>query len=188
VPCLYRIKNDRRAKYAKDLIADLAKKFNLERIQREEVNYYYPYEDDKMLIAMGQIKELISEQTYEQFLKRRSQSEVDKNARRFVSAAEVNNIIADEVAQTLVEVATVRTPTNGKKGIINIDELSRHYAYGDCVTLESLKQKGLIANNIGYVKVLARGTLDKKLTIELNDYSLQAVKMILLTGGRAIKV
>jgi hypothetical protein len=188
VPCLYRIKNDRRAKYAKELIADVAAKYNLEKQERVEENYYIPYETTEELIAKGLIKELVSEQTYEQFMQRRSRSEVDKNIRRFVTAAEVNSILSDDVAQNLVEVAQNRVSVSGKKGIINIDELNANYAQGDSVTLESLKSKGLVASNVGYVKVLARGELDKKLIVELNDYSLQAVKMILLTGGRAIKV
>ena len=34
-----------------------------------------------------------------------------------------------------------------------------------------------------YVKVLARGRLGKSLVVEADDYSLAAVKMIVLAGG-----
>ena len=37
-----------------------------------------------------------------------------------------------------------------------------------------------------FYKVCARGTLDKKLTIDADDLSIEAKKMILLTGGKVI--
>ena len=40
---------------------------------------------------------------------------------------------------------------------------------------------------VTYIKVLARGKLDKALTVEADDFSPQAVKMIVLTGGSAVK-
>ena len=36
--------------------------------------------------------------------------------------------------------------------------------------------------------MLARGIIDKPLYVYANDFSLAAVKMIALTGGKAIKV
>ena len=74
----------------------------------------------------------------------------------------------------------------GKKGIINIDTLSQNFAAHDIVTLELIKERRLIPENVEYLKVLARGFIDKPLTVEAHDFSMDAVKMILLTGGRAI--
>ncbi len=74
----------------------------------------------------------------------------------------------------------------GKKGIINIDTLSQNFAAHDIVTLELIKERKLIPENVEYLKVLARGFIDKPLTVEAHDFSMDAVKMILLTGGRAI--
>ena len=76
----------------------------------------------------------------------------------------------------------------GKKGIINVDVLSKNFADGDTVTIDALKAKKLIPNTIGQVKLLARGKLDKKLNVQLQDYSIEAVKMIILTGGTVKKV
>jgi ribosomal protein L15 len=187
-PCLYRIKNDLRLKYAKELIDTLAEKQGLEKGDEQNEDYRLPYETTEALVEKGLIKELVTEEKYEQFMYRRSQAEVDKNRRQFVSATEVNAIIDDDVAATLVEVASDKSGWSGKKGIVNIDDLSANFASGDRVTLNDLKEKGLVAKNVGYIKVLARGVLDKPLTVEANDYSLQAVKMILITGGHARKV
>ena len=46
----------------------------------------------------------------------------------------------------------------------------------------------LIPKNVGSLKILARGVLDKPLNVEAQDFSLDAVKMIVLTGGKAIKI
>ena len=67
------------------------------------------------------------------------------------------------------------------------DTLSEHFASGDVVNLETLKAKGLLTAKVDFVKVLARGMLDKSLTVEAQDFSADAIKMIILTGGRAVK-
>ena len=62
------------------------------------------------------------------------------------------------------------------------------YSDGEEVTLESLIEKGLIPPKTGYIKVLARGVLDKKLNVVANDFSIPAIKMIVLVGGHAKKI
>ena len=54
--------------------------------------------------------------------------------------------------------------------------------------MPSLRQKGLIDKRASSYKVLARGKLDKALTVEAADFSLPAVKMIVLTGGKVVKI
>ena len=76
----------------------------------------------------------------------------------------------------------------GKKGVINVSVLDQNFNDGDTITIEILKERELIAKNIEQVKVLAAGTLTKKLNIELQDYSIEAVKMIVLTGGSVKRV
>ena len=86
----------------------------------------------------------------------------------------------------------------GKANVRILDPIRLDY-YGSLVPLSNVAtittpdartiivqpwEKKIISKNIGHVKVLARGSLDKKLNIELQDYSLQAVKMIALLGGQ----
>lgn len=59
VPCLYRIKNDRRLGYAKELIAVVASNLGLEKGEEQhEVYSNLPHEDNKPLLERGLIKEL----------------------------------------------------------------------------------------------------------------------------------
>ncbi len=108
-------------------------------------------------------------------------------ARRSVTVQEADNLMGDEVAELLVEKAggvSDRTRT----GIVNIDTLSRYFTDGETVTLEEVKKRvPNFSNKVTYLKVLGRGTLDKKLTVEADNFSLQAVKMIVITGGKAEK-
>ena len=100
---------------------------------------------------------------------------MDFERREQVSVTEVQDLISDEAAVSFVE-EMEETVLPKPRGIINIDTLSKNYQANETVTLESLKEKGLVENSVNYVKVLARGVLNKPL------------KMILLTGGKAIKL
>ena len=107
--------------------------------------------------------------------------------RQQVSAAEVKEIVSDETASILIEKEVDEEKIFGnKKGIINIDTISRNFEAGDIVTVNSLKDKKLIDKNVCFVKVLARGIIDKPLIVKAQDFSLDAAKMIQLTGGKVV--
>lgn len=58
-PCLYRIKNERRLNYAKDLIAQVMENMGAERIEREWVDYYQPYDTTLNLIERQLVKKIV---------------------------------------------------------------------------------------------------------------------------------
>lgn len=107
--------------------------------------------------------------------------------RQQVSATEVKSIVSDETAQALIEQEEETEKVYGnKKAIINLDVISAHFEAGEIVTVNTLKEKKLIANNVYFVKILARGVLDKPLVVKAQDFSIDAAKMIELTGGRVV--
>ena len=105
-----------------------------------------------------------------------------------VDVERADELITDSLAKNLVRKGNdcVYTDGNGK-GIINVDTLSENFLSGDRIDINILKSKSLIPYDTAYIKVLARGIIDKPLTVYANDFSLSAVKMIALTGGEAIK-
>lgn len=107
-----------------------------------------------------------------------------------VTVEEADRLISDEEAfsyeETNVEDTEVYTGT--KKATVNVDLISRTFSNGDLVSLNTLKEKGLISQKVGHVKILGKGTLDKSLTVKAQNFSASAVKMIVLTGGSAILV
>ncbi len=72
-PCMYRIKNDRRVKYAKELILSVAEQLNTAQIEREPVDYYMPYEGVVQLINKGLVKRKISTRAEDEFLRARQE-------------------------------------------------------------------------------------------------------------------
>lgn len=113
------------------------------------------------------------------------------------NTAEVASIVDAEYADAAITNSLARdlirhdedVVTSGRRrGIVNVDTLSRSFSAGDRVDINALKSRSLIPYDTAYIKVLARGMIDKPLYVYANDFSLSAVKMIALTGGRAVKV
>ena len=182
-PCMYRIKNDRRLKYGGELIDELMAQNGIAEIQHGETDYaqMYPYETTEKLIELKLIKELTDEEAQSGTMFKPSE------LRQSVSAQEVDALMQDEVAATLIE-SEDGVADRTKQSIVNVDTLSQCFENGEVVTLDEIKKRVKGFNkNTTYLKVLARGTLDKSLTVEADGFSLQAVKMIVLTGGTVIK-
>ena len=106
-----------------------------------------------------------------------------------ISVNEVEEAMTDTQAHELVEevIARKHKHHSKKRAVINVDALAHNYRAGERVTMENLHEKGLIPKEAGIVKVLAKGVLNKPLIVEADDFSVEAVKMIVLTGGRAIR-
>lgn len=182
-PSMYRVKNDRRLRLAKELIEKLTADNGLtEAASAENVDYIaqYPYEETDALVEKKLIK-VLTDKDGQSGTKFRP-SEV----RESVAATEVDKIMTDDVAASLIEKSD-GTIDKTKQGIINIDTLSQNFESGEVVTLAEIKKRIKGYGKTTYIKVLARGTLDKPLTVEADAFSLQAVKMIVLTGGTALK-
>jgi ribosomal protein L18E len=125
--------------------------------------------------------------------------------RHSITLEEAHNALSDEAAYHLIEeeeepeeILAAETPAGApkhlwlhrrykNKAIINVDTISQKFKDRDHVNLKTLKEKKLIHPNVDHIKVLGRGTLDKCLFVEANAFSADAVKMIVLTGGHAIK-
>lgn len=106
-----------------------------------------------------------------------------------VDAERADTLITDSLARDLVRKEDIRIETAGnRKAIVNVDTISENFDADGRVDINLLKERSLIPYDTGYIKVLARGEIDKPLKVYANDFSLSAVKMIALTGGEAIRV
>ena len=170
-PMMVKIKSERGVRYAKELIAILAERYGLERVKKPITDDFKPpYETTVALIERGLIKDLSG--TYAK-----------------VSAAEADLLMSDSHAEKLIVEETVPTVISDRprRGIVNIDTLSDSFESGEEITLEDMKARIRgFDKRMTYVKVLARGTLSKSLTVHADEFSIQAAKMILLTGGKII--
>ena len=101
-----------------------------------------------------------------------------------IKADEADALISDSLAMKQANYES--GAGHGKQGIINIGLLNDKFSENDVITLGVLKAKGLVPKNVGRMKILADGVLSKPLTIKAESYSIQAIKMIELTGGTVI--
>ena len=101
-----------------------------------------------------------------------------------IDAEEADAMISDSLAMKTAN--SESGAGHGQQGIINIGVLDDNFNAHDVITLAVLKEKGLISLKVGRMKVLADGMRNKPLTIKSESYSIQAIKMIELTGGTVI--
>ena len=70
--------------------------------------------------------------------------------------------------------------------ILNLESLEKNYSDGDIVSMDSLKEKKLIKKTSPDVKILGKGELTKKLTVEVEKISKSAREKIEKAGGRIV--
>lgn len=75
---------------------------------------------------------------------------------------------------------------HGQRAAVNLGQIDEMFQAGDIVTIDALRRKALVPRRAGRVKILADGVLRKPLTIKAESFSVQAMKMIELTGGTVI--
>ena len=66
---------------------------------------------------------------------------------------------------------------------VNLQDLERRFDAGDAVTLEALQAKGLGTRKDVPVKILAKGTVSKPLTVHAHAFSAAAREAIEAAGG-----
>ena len=71
---------------------------------------------------------------------------------------------------------------------VYLDTLSDLFSPYSFVNLSILIQQGIVGQNTTHIAVHARGVLRKPLMVEADEFSAEAVKMLSLTGGRAILI
>lgn len=208
-PLLYRIRSERRCRYAKELIAAAVEAAGGQRGEAHAEDFAsLPFESTQALIDRGLVRIvevrrrasegaggtelLVDEEDLEddEPADVRESEEApapaplpDPAAEHRVSVAAAEQLMADDEA--LVLPAEQKSDTY-RQTIVNIDTLGEYFADGERVTIEEMRERiPFFDKRATAVKVLARGVLNKTLEVEADDYSLAAVKMILLLGGKA---
>ena len=187
VPMRIKVRSGRGFKHGVELIEEMMNQLG---IVRQEVyhpqDFHMPYETTKQLVDRGLIKVINPEEE-----KKTDAGFVMENLADFirddVSVAEADALFSDDVAKMAIKHIS-RERTSNKKTYINLDTICENFEDGATVNLPALKEKKLVGADIGRIKILARGRMNKQLTIEADDFSVQAIKMIVLTGGEAVEI
>jgi hypothetical protein len=76
-PCLYRIVNPRRVRYAAELMAVCAEQHGLKKLDiAPTADYYLPYQHTRVLIGKNLIKEYLVQERYDDFLRKKKKGYV----------------------------------------------------------------------------------------------------------------
>ena len=189
-PVMLPVRSARAAKYACEIIESVLSGAGTTFVgeHTEDVETEVRARTLEQLIDEGEVIELLSEEAYEERSKLRGRLFPGQALRASVKAEEVDDILTDDEAKILLENKKVSRIDRSRRAIVNVDQLSDAFEDGDTVTPDCMKEKKLIPEKTTYVKVLARGMLNKRLIVEANDFSLGAVKMITVLGGEPVRL
>ena len=76
-------------------------------------------------------------------------------------------------------------PFRVEYAVVNLDTLGEVFDAGSSVTPEVLRERGLVREAHAPIKVLGRGDLAKKLTVQAHKFSGSAAQKIAAAGGQA---
>ncbi|MDE7373485.1 MAG: uL15 family ribosomal protein, partial [Clostridia bacterium] len=169
VPMYVRVGSDRALTRAQELILALFQDFNMEARKR------YNDRDIQELIFTLKHNKLLTNKQY-------------KRALCQIIHVHDCNVLDDETAQNCIETKNVDYVDDSVIETVKLDDIDAHFQDGNRVTLEKLKRLGLVSEECTGYTVVADKRLTKPLIIVANDFTLPAVKMIALTGGRVIRL
>lgn len=69
--------------------------------------------------------------------------------------------------------------------VVNLDAIAEKFEAGAVVSPDTLRASGLVSDRRGLIKVLARGEVSKKLTVQAHKFSGKAAEKIAAAGGTA---
>jgi large subunit ribosomal protein L15 len=74
-------------------------------------------------------------------------------------------------------------PFRVEYAVVNLDTLGEVFEAGSSVTPELLRERGLVRETRKRIKVLGRGEITKKLTVQAHKFSGKAAEKIAAAGG-----
>ena len=98
------------------------------------------------------------------------------------------DVLDDETAEKCIETKNVDFIDDSVIETVKLDDIDANFQDGNRVTLDKLRKAGLVSAECTGYTVVADKRLTKPLIIVANDFTMEAVKMIALTGGRVIRL
>jgi len=169
VPMLVRIGSERAQKRVLELLSALFEKFGIEPRRK------YEQKTLQELIFTLKGNKLLKDKDHKQLL---SESVHVHDA----------DVLENETAENCIEVKDIDHIDEENFETVSLDTLDEHFADGQKVTLERLKKLALVPDDCNGIRVTAGSRISKPLIVYANEFTLPAVKMIALTGGRAIQL
>ena len=97
-------------------------------------------------------------------------------------------ILNDEWAEKIVKTELIKDPDRYIYDEVTLKDLEDNFEDGSVVSLEAMRQKGIVKINSNHITVKASNSLSKKLIVEGNVIEPKAVAMIFIAGGEATRL
>lgn len=106
-----------------------------------------------------------------------------------VSRERAEELLSDRLAKTMVSASDERIITRGKERCeVSVGEICDAFCEGERVDVNAMKERGLVSDEVSYVRIVGRGSCSKSLSVYANAFEPCAVKMIVLSGGETFKI
>ncbi len=216
-PMRLKLRSNRSVRWAKELIAQLAEKCSLVKIEKQEENFCPEYEETTPLVNRKLIKlyyagervysvpqtqpvaqpvvEVVEEQIVEEIV-----PEVIEEIAITQPEPEPVEHSAEEICEQpeqaeepqLTETPYRHRTKNKPRGvscrIISTGKLNASFEDGEEITLEKLIKKHIFPKYVIYYKVLFGGEVTKSFTVCANEFSSEAKEVIEKAGGTIVKI
>ncbi len=211
-PMRLKLRSDRSVRWAKELIAQLAEKYSLEKIEKQEENFCPEYEETTPLVNRKLIKlyyagervysvpqtqtvtEVVEEQPVEEIVPEVveeiaiAQPEPEPVEQSVEETCEQPEPEQPQPAETPYRHRKKNKPRGSSCKIISTGKLNASFEDGEEITLEKLIKKHIFPRYITYYKVLFGGEVTKAFTVFANEFSSEAKEVIENAGGTIVKI
>ena len=93
-----------------------------------------------------------------------------------------------EVQPTVAPAAPIKGKFNPSVAVIDICSVEAAFRAGEVISLETLKERGLILSGVTVLKIYTSGNLGKAFTVEAHQFTVDAIRAISDAHGNAIMV
>ena len=105
-----------------------------------------------------------------------------------LDAAYADGLLSNGLAREMITKGGVVITDGRAKVEISVGELSAAFDAEEEIDINLLKERRLIPQDSYKIKITAEGKIDKPLKVFANEFDITAVKMIILSGGKAVRV
>jgi len=129
----------------------------------------------------------------------------ESNEQLYVAAEDDGDVYFEEIVEEVTEEpeepepedvpeeqpvyeAAAASKFNPSVAVIDICSVEAAFAAGEVISLDSLKEKGLVLTGVTTLKIYATDTLSKPFTVEANHFTMEAIQIISAANGDIIMV
>ena len=169
IPLLIRVSSDRSYKYLLEIFEKLISKYRIP-LKRNYQEYDYLSE------LQSNTQEILSLLGYQDIVTK-------------VATLKTIENVPNTLAKNCQVLITNPQKTKGERVVetVTVGELSQAFKDNYKITMQLLKDVGIISNEANYLRIIGKGDCRYKLDVIANDYDLEALKMIIMAGGNVVK-